>query len=105
MNRRGFVGSVIGTVVGLSIPFVAQAAPMVRKLKSLERVRKALELFDGGEQAFTAGQLFLVLGDGTRIRGPKIKSTSVSDNGKSCKAVITAYPVNVTNTIIYKGMV
>lgn len=110
MNRRGFIGSVIGTVVGLSVPFIAQAAPTVKKLPgSLVRTRKYLELLENGEKAIAAGQFFLVLEDGKRIRGPAIKSVKMYEapgkNYPTCKAVVTAHIVNVTQSITYKGVV
>jgi hypothetical protein len=71
MDRRSFLGTVIGTVISTQLPFVAKAVTLPRKYPAkLEFIRQFVRIFDLTEQQLCKFKMYAVTDKDERFYVP-----------------------------------
>lgn len=95
MERRGFLGLVIGTVVG--VPFVAEPAAPKRRTSKLDLLRARVRVFDLGDLSKFTCVVRTTCGD---FRGPRITSWRVDPEAVRYELVFADIRLSVPVTVV-----
>lgn len=101
LNRRGFIGSMIGTFITSQLPFQAVAVAYNEPKGKIARARNFVRLFQLSEEQLKNCRFYLVHLDGTEFWAPPIQSVKLED-GETPKLIFKVEDVSVLSFIAYK---